>query len=470
MLATANETVLQAKVKEKDSLNSRNVARLPDFLSRVGPALLHPVNFAVHHRMVGESDHPTFKREVKGEKSPYNPYNNHFPFPIFQQDYGFDYQYDTLTKMPPSNRAAYLVSTKKHPLEVGSASYPSPGPSEILIKNHAVATNPLDFIKQTVGDLLYDWVKYPIILGSDVAGEVVQVGKNVTRFRVGDRVVGHSIGMAKKHNSPAKCGFQEYLVLLSHMASPIPDKMSYESAAVIPLGLSTAACAMYQKDQLRLQLPTAPAAKHTGKTLLVWGGSTSVGANAIQLATASGYDVIATCSPRNFDFVKRLGTVAAFDYNSPTVVSDIKTFYKGRPTAGAISIGKGAAEACLSILGSCSSGDKVLSMATYPMDPLNLPKRFAMLHIAYTYLSGMASLWLKAKWHGVRSQFIFGDTLVDNEVGPAIYEHFLPKGLEAGSFVPAPEPQVFGHGLEKIQDAMDLHKKGVSAKKIVVTL
>lgn len=371
--------------------------------------------------------------------------------------------------MAPSNRAAFLVSTKQNPLEVKSAPYTSPGPAQVTIKNHAVATNPLDFIKQAVGDLLYDWVKYPMILGSDVAGEVVEIGKGVTGFKVGDRVVGHAIGLAKKHNSPALCGFQEYVVLLTHMASKIPDRLPYENAAVIPLGLSTAACALYQKDQLGLQFPSSPPAKSTGKTLLIWGGSTSVGANAIQLAVASGYEVIATCSPRNFEFVKKLGATAAFDYNSPTVVQAIKKAFQGKTTAGAISIGQGAAEACLSILGSCK-GDKVLAMATYPMDPLNMPKNFVMPRMAYNYLTGLAGLWVKAKRNGVRSQFIFGDTLVDNEVGPLTYQQFLPKALEDGSFVATPEPEVVGHGLEKIQHTMDVHMKGVSAKKLIVVL
>ena len=371
--------------------------------------------------------------------------------------------------MPPTNRAAYLIAAKQNPLEVKSAVYTKPPAGQITVKAHAVATNPLDFIKRLVGDLLYDWVKYPIILGSDVSGEVVEVGKDVTRFKVGDRVVGHSVGMAKNHNSPAMCGFQEYVNLLTHMTSQIPESLSYEKAAVIPLGLSTAACALYQEDQLGLQFPSSPAAKSTGKTLLVWGGSTSVGANTIQLAIASGYGVITTCSPRNFDFVKRLGAIAAFDYNSPTIVADLKKAFSGKTTCGAISIGHGAAEQCITVLGSCK-GDRVLSMATYPIDPTNLPKRFVMPTMGFNYLTGIASLWIKAKRNGVTSQFIFGDTLVDNEIGPMIYEQYLPKALEDGTFVASPEPQVVGHGLENIQRALDLHVKGVSARKLVVTL
>lgn len=372
--------------------------------------------------------------------------------------------------MAPSNHAAYLTGPKQRPLEVRPAPYTPPGPEEIVIRNHAVAINPLDHIKQNVGDLLYSWVKYPAILGTDVAGEVVEVGPNVTRFRVGDRVVGNSIGLAEKHNSPSQCGFQEYTVLLTKMSSHIPGWLSYESAAVMPLGLSTAACSLFQKDQLGLQYPTVPAMKRvsTGQTLLIWGGSTSVGSNAIQLAVAAGYEVITTASPRNFEYVKRLGAAQVFDYNSQTVVADIKRAFEGKTTAGALSIGQGAADACLTILGSCR-GNKFLSMATYPMPPTP-PKKLVTLQTAFYYVTGIVSLSLRARLGGIRTKFIFGDTLVDNEVGPMIYEQFLPKALAERTFVAAPEPEAVGHGLDQLQHALDVQKGGVSAKKIVVTL
>ncbi|EXJ69147.1 uncharacterized protein A1O5_08082 [Cladophialophora psammophila CBS 110553] len=368
----------------------------------------------------------------------------------------------------PSNRAAYLTSAKSTPLQVKSVPYTKPDALEIVIKSHAAAINPLDHIKQSMGDLLFNWVSYPAILGSDVAGEVVEVGKDVARFKVGDRVVGHAIGLAKKHNFASHCGFQKYTVLLTHMASHIPATIPYVDAAVIPLGLSTAACGLFQTDQLAMQLPSVPAAKPTGKTLLVWGGSTSVGCNAIQLAIAAGYEVITTASPRNFELVKRLGVAEAFDYRSPTVVEDIKKAIKGRISAGALSIGQGAAEKCLDILTTCR-GNKFLSMASYPF-PQTPPERFVVPQIAFHYITSLIFLWIKARRHGIRRKFIFGDTLVDNEIGPAMYEHFLPEALAARSFVAAPKSEVVGHGLESIQHAMDLHKKGVSAKKIVVTL
>ena len=58
----------------------------------------------------------------------------------------------------------------------------------------------------------------------------------------------------------------------------------------------------------------------------------------------------------------------------------------------------------------------------------------------------------------------------DNQVGKAVYEDFLPGALKAGTFVPAPEPWVVGKGLESLQGAVDLVQKGVSAKKVVVSL
>lgn len=366
------------------------------------------------------------------------------------------------------NRAAYLVGKKSPPLVVKSAPYTSPGPNEVVVKNHAVAVNPIDNILPVQADLAYPWLKYPAILGEDVAGEVVEVGKGVTRFKVGDRVVSNAIGLKQSYNSPAHGGFQLYSVLLTSMTSHIPDSLSYEKACVLPLGLSTAACALFQKDQLGLQHPSVPPAKPTGKTLLVWGGSTSVGSNAIQLAVAAGYEVIATASPRNFDYARRLGAKHVFDYHSATVVQDIKKAFQGQAIAGAISMGHGAADACLDVLAACT-GDKNLAMATYPL-PATPPKRFVMLQTAYAYLTGIITLWIKAKRHGIQHRFIFGDTLVDNEVGPMIYEEYLPRALAAGELVAAPEPEVVGHGLEEVQRACDELKKGVSAKKMVVTL
>ncbi len=368
----------------------------------------------------------------------------------------------------PSNSAAWLTAIKA-PLEIKSAPYTSPKNNEVVIKNGAVAINPIDWMKgqSDMGGLIFSWIKPPFVLGEDVAGEVVEIGSAVTRFRLGDRVVGHAVGIEEKYNNSAYSAFQTYTVLLDHMTSPIPSTLSYESAAVLPLCLSTAACGLFQTDQLALQYPSIPA-KPTGKTLPVWGGSTSVGVNAIQLAVAAGYEVFTTCSPRNFNLVRGLGASEVFDYNSKNVVKNLIDAFKGKKCAGALSIGQGAAEVCLDILDKCE-GNKFLSMASYPA-PATTPKRLVIPQMAFSFISFSVATFLKSKARGIRYKFILGGSLIYNEVGRGIYADFLPAALADGTYTAAPEPHVVGKGLENIQSAFDFQRKGVSAKKVVVSL
>ena len=86
----------------------------------------------------------------------------------------------------PKNQAAWLQEAGKD-LVVGDAPLPSPGPEEIVVKNAAVAINPLDTHMQDAGVFVQEW---PTIIGCDVAGEVYEVGVDVQRFKKGDRVIG----------------------------------------------------------------------------------------------------------------------------------------------------------------------------------------------------------------------------------------------------------------------------------------
>ncbi|GGF14131.1 zinc-binding alcohol dehydrogenase family protein [Hymenobacter cavernae] len=340
-----------------------------------------------------------------------------------------------------------------------------------MVKNHAVAINPLYWMKQVGGNFMYGWLKYPFVLGSDLAGEVVGVGASVSRFKVGDRVIGQAVGMDKKRNRSAEGAFQEYTVLLAHMAAPIPDSLAYERAAVLPLGLSTAACGLFEKDQLALNHPSANP-KPTGKTLLIWGGSTSVGSSAIQLAVAAGYEVITTCLPRNFDYVKKLGASQAFDYNSPTVVSDISKAFQGKTSAGALAIGQGSTEACLDILPACQ-GNKFVSIASFPIDFQQFTQGLPILQFLRQVpkiVGFIVSMLFKARTRRIGTNFIFGTTLMNNEVSQLIYADFLPRALAEGQFVATPAPHVIGKHLGFLQAALDAQRQGVSAQKVVVSL
>ncbi|KAL3417688.1 zinc-binding dehydrogenase [Phlyctema vagabunda] len=347
-----------------------------------------------------------------------------------------------------SNTAAWLNSARAYPLEIKAAPYTKPSEGEIVVRNHAVAINPVDWKLQELGGGLFSWVTYPTIPAYDVSGVIAEVGSGVTQFKVGDRVLGMSLGLL---SSAAEGACQEYVVVKANLACKIPDSLSHESASVLPLTLCTAACGMFQKDFLALNYPSH-SPEPTGETLLVWGGSTSVGINAIQLAVAAGYEVIATASPKNFDFVKKHGASAAFDYNSPTVVEDIVAAFEGKTSAGAIAIGNVSPGtlrhsevpiiSCLSIVAQIKGRKFVASAAHLPE---NLPA-------------------------GAEAKFIFGNTLKDNEVGKVIFEDFLPHALAQGKYAAVPEPIVVGKGLEYVQEAFEVQKRGVSARKVVVSL
>lgn len=383
----------------------------------------------------------------------------------------------------PTNTAAWLTATRG-PLQVGPAPYTHPGEHEIVVRNHAVATNPLDWIKQVVGRPVLPWIRLPFVLGADVAGEVVEMGSAVTRFRTGDRVLGHAVGTDKNPNSSARGAFQSYAVLLERLSSPIPDDLSYQQAAVLPLGLSTAASGLFQSDHLGLRLPTGTSqppphaqpgsrAQLAGEAVLVWGGSTSVGSNAIQLAAAAGYDVLATASPRNHAYVTDLGASQAFDYRSSTAVSEIIRALAGRNLAGTIAIGAGSAQPSLDIV-HATPGSKRLATASTAVSFEHLadsPRpNLQLIALLSRVLRTTTALQLRSRARGIRTTVIWGTTLKDNEVGPAIYDDFLPRALADHRYKAVPPAHVVGTGLDQIQPALDLHIMGVSASKPVVTL
>lgn len=86
----------------------------------------------------------------------------------------------------PKNQAAWLVKAGE-PLQVGDAPMPIPGRNELVVRNAAIAINPLDTHMQDAGVFVQQW---PAIFGCDVAGEVYEVGSEVQRFMKGDRVIG----------------------------------------------------------------------------------------------------------------------------------------------------------------------------------------------------------------------------------------------------------------------------------------
>ncbi|KAL4774745.1 chaperonin 10-like protein [Aspergillus nidulans var. acristatus] len=382
----------------------------------------------------------------------------------------------------PKNRAAWIPAKKVIPFKVGDAPYTRPGPGQVVVKNGAVAINPFDWVLQFIGPALAGYIRYPFIFGTDVAGEVVEVGPGVTRFAVGDRVCGSATAIAKEVNDPVEGGFQLYTVLRVHMLTPVPAGISDAQASVLGLGLGTAAFGLFHKDYLALDMPQL-AEKGRGvvqrgssgspRAVIITGGASSVGSNAIQLAVAAGYEVLSTSSPKNFDYVKGLGASHVFDYRSKTLAKDLLSALKGKELVGAYTIGAGAVEACTLVMRKHDPAltRKFIAVAGEIIPPEKLTTFVGKGTYLIGMLGGMVKSSIRQHRTGVVAKFILVDGLVDpDSVVSRVYMDFLPQALERGQFVPAPPPLVVGKGLEKIQEALDIQRKGVSGKKLVVTL
>lgn len=173
--------------------------------------------------------------------------------------------------------------------------------------------------------------EYPWIFGVDVAGEIYQLGSEVTRFKIGQRVIGHCDSILT--NLKTHAGFQTYTICREILVAEIPDGLPLANAAVLPLSVSTAASALFISQGLAL--PSLEP-KSNGETVILWGGSSSCGSSAIQLAVAAGYKVVTTASSTNAEYVKSLGATFALDYKSPNIVDDVVKIFEKEKFGGIV--------------------------------------------------------------------------------------------------------------------------------------
>ncbi|KAH8695493.1 chaperonin 10-like protein [Talaromyces proteolyticus] len=206
-------------------------------------------------------------------------------------------------------------SSDTYKLVKDSITTPTPGPGQALVKVQYVAQNPTDvksFDNKVFGD--------GHILGCDFYGTVVEVGSNVTRIAKGDVVAGLIWGGEIKGLG----GYSEYTIADQNICYKVPPSISGDAASTIPLASGTAWLALFAKTCLNIDRKNA-----SSQSVLIWGGSSSVGLFAIQLAAIYGIKVVTTCSPRNFDLVRSYGASEAFDYRDEKVVEKIRAAVPG---------------------------------------------------------------------------------------------------------------------------------------------
>lgn len=194
-------------------------------------------------------------------------------------------------------------------LRYGDQPTPVPNAGQVLVRVRASSVNPIDW-KVRQGDLkLLTGTKFPKIPGRDVAGEVAAVGDNVTRFSVGDRVFGmHSEGVGGAN--------AEYALLSDDAAAFIPEKLSFEEAAAVPLAALTALQALRDKGLLL-----------SGNRVLINGASGGVGTFAVQIAKALGAgEVTGVCGPDNAELVRSLGADRVLNHHEHDFTKDLSRY------------------------------------------------------------------------------------------------------------------------------------------------
>jgi NADPH:quinone reductase-like Zn-dependent oxidoreductase len=177
---------------------------------------------------------------------------------------------------------------------------PKPNDNQVLVKLHAASVNPLDwrimradpfFVRFFIG-LLKPRLE---ILGSDFAGRVEEVGKNITQYRPGDEVFG-----AKGFSGGA---FAEYVCATEEELAQKPANASFEQAAALPVAALTALQGLRDKGNIQ-----------AGQKVLIDGASGGVGTFGIQIAKSFGSEVTAVCSTKKLDTARSIGADHVIDY------------------------------------------------------------------------------------------------------------------------------------------------------------
>lgn len=167
---------------------------------------------------------------------------------------------------------------------------PVPGDTQVLVENYATSINPIDWKVRSgyLQGMLS--LEFPIILGWDTAGVIVEKGKDISGFNIGERVFARPA-------TTRQGTYAEYVVVDEHLLARIPEKMSFEEAASIPLAALTAWQCLVDFGEIR-----------KGDKVLIHAGAGGVGSFAIQIAKSFGAYVATTASAGNEDVAIALGS------------------------------------------------------------------------------------------------------------------------------------------------------------------
>lgn len=218
-------------------------------------------------------------------------------------------------------------------LSIDKIATPAPKDNQVLVKMKVASLNHLDlFVRNGIPG-----VPLPIILGSDGVGEIIEVGKNVSKYKISEEVI---IVPFKSCETCENClngkeqlckhyqirgehidGCQaENIVVDDAYILPKPQNISFVEAAAFPLAYMTAYHMLIAKGDLQ-----------KNQTVLIWGASSGIGSGAIQISKQIGAKVITTVSSvKTTEYAHNLGADYIINYNKENVTSKIKEFTNGK--------------------------------------------------------------------------------------------------------------------------------------------
>jgi NADPH:quinone reductase-like Zn-dependent oxidoreductase len=173
---------------------------------------------------------------------------------------------------------------------------PEPGRGEVVVRVKAAGIGPWDALIRRGKSVLSQ--PLPLILGSELSGEVDSVGAGVDELQLDDEVFGVT-------NARFTGAYAEYAIAKASMIAPKPKRLNHTHAASVPVVAVTAWQMVFDFAQLS-----------SGQAVLVHGGAGNVGGYAVQLAKRAGAVVIATASVENDSYVRRLGADGVIDYRA----------------------------------------------------------------------------------------------------------------------------------------------------------
>lgn len=347
-----------------------------------------------------------------------------------------------------SSQTALLVTEIGKPLVKGSRPVPVPRENEVLIQVTVAGLNPHDAKSRDHG--LFIKNSLPAVLAADLAGRVVKVGSNVTRFKEGDDVFGQtsfSIGQTSSSTNRDTQGLQQFAILDVRATAKVPAGFSSSQVATLPTNLTTSAVALFDPAALDIPAPWDHNAAKTvdlkSQSILIVGGGTNTGKFAIQLAALVGFgNIIVVAGLKGEAAEKKLGATHVIDRTLPPskIVANVREIVGDDLVYAYDTINSLELQAAIGVE-SLSNSKKGKFARLLPFGPIDETK-----------LSSK-------KFAGFETLNVFGGALARPKTGIPLWQH-ISELLEEGKIEPLRYHVIKGLDVDAVNRTLDGYGNG----------